>query len=422
MPFTLIPPFPLVSFMPEWVWLAWRDQWQKVFDPPTLSKKCLSSGQEDLSVMDREVFNWNTSCFQIDLIAMVSFGWLWQDAEMNVYTPYPRCHLSLSFFLIAFSQKWKKKKASEELEFYFRVISRRVFLRNWRSQLQELSLENGCRRLLNHSSGQWQFLLLLWEARRLPSSVSQSSIDAFQLRIPVWGNGLGSEHFSVTASTVLSFVSRGCWRDAAWRWGLLSLFRLLHFAFPCSCFVVCQWCVCVCVCVCVYSGGHLLVLYLRCAPEWAVHWWRHRCVLNLASALPGWHWYTPSLMLAVAPLFLLQVCPPALLACAQKVPYNGPTMDACAPGFIPVVVFCFLLCAHSRASVRLLPGGLSLALLLLWTNSGRQTRKHSHYPVGCNHSFFNEIFKHALRRRLSIQISSSLCTVQGTCLPLSQVK
>ena len=199
--------------------------------------------------MDREVFNWNTSCFQIDLIAMVSFGWLWQDAEMNVYTPYPRCHLSLSFFLIAFSQKWKKKKASEELEFYFRVISRRVFLRNWRSQLQELSLENGCRRLLNHSSGQWQFLLLLWEARRLPSSVSQSSIDAFQLRIPVWGNGLGSEHFSVTASTVLSFVSRGCWRDAAWRWGLLSLFRLLHFAFPCSCFVVCQWCVCVCVCV-----------------------------------------------------------------------------------------------------------------------------------------------------------------------------
>ena len=189
--------------MPEWVWLAWRDQWEKVFDPPTLSKKCLSSGQVDLPVMDREVFNWNTSCFQIDLIAMVSFGCSWQDAEMNVYLPPLPPMPSFPFlFSNCLLQKWKKKRGFEELEFYFRVISRRVFLRNWRSQLQELSLENGCRRFLNHSSNQWQFLLLLWEGKRTPSSVSQSSVNDFQLHIPVWGNGLDSEHFCVTASSV----------------------------------------------------------------------------------------------------------------------------------------------------------------------------------------------------------------------------
>ena len=233
---------------------------------------------------------------------MVSFGCSWQDAEMNVYLPPLPPMPSFPFlFSNCLLQKWKKKRGFEELEFYFRVISRRVFLRNWRSQLQELSLENGCRRFLNHSSNQWQFLLLLWEGKRTPSSVSQSSVDDFQLHIPVWGNGLDSEHFCVTASSVTLCQQR-----------LLEGHCLkARASLPAPSAVFCfsllllwgrQWGVCVC---------------------WGIYWCSpcdvaqdgqsigDRSVLILASALPGWHWYTQESCWQWQPDFFF-VCPPAL--------------------------------------------------------------------------------------------------------------
>lgn len=111
---------------------------------------------------------------------------------------------------------------------------------------------------------------------------------------------------------------------------------------------------------------------------------------------------------------------PTSLACAQKVPDDGPAwtpvpqasyQQGCSASFS--VLTQEPLFAYSLERY--------LAVLSLWANSGCQTRKHLHYAVVCNHSCFSEIFTHALRRRPSTQISSSLCTVQGMCLPLSQL-
>ena len=220
---------------------------------------------------------------------------------------------------------------------------------------------------------------------------------------------------SVSQRAVLLFVSRGCWRDTAWRRGLLycSICCVLLFLAPALGSSV--GCVCVCVCVCVCAGASTGALPEMCP--------RMGCpsVTGLSWTLLQPSQVTlvyPRVMLAVAAWFVL--CVPTSLVCAQKVPCDGPTWTP-----VPQAAYqqwcsaSFSVLTQEPLFAYSLEG--YLALLLLWANSGCQTRKHLHYAVVCNHSFFSEIFTHALRRRPSTQISSSLCTVQGMCLPLSQL-
>ena len=152
---------------------------------------------------------------------------------------------------------------------------------------------------------------------------------------------------SVSQRAVLRFVSRGCWRDTAWRRGLLSLLHLLCFAFPCSCFGVVSG-----VCVCAgASTGALPAMWPRMG--------------SLSVTGLSWSWLQPSQgdigipkSHAGSGSLIFSLCAHQPCVCSEGSLWWS-RMDACAPGCIPAVVPCFLLCAHSRASVRLLPGGLS---------------------------------------------------------------
>ena len=137
-------------------------------------------------------------------------------------------------------------------------------------------------------------------------------------------------------------VSRGCCRDTTGGEELLFLLHVLqHFAFPASCFGAVKG---------VYVS-HLLVLFLECAPEWGVHLWVHRPVLNLVTpllqpSLGGHSVFQVSHGQWHPDFFCVYAHQPCLLA-LQKISYNHPAMGAmcsrtCASGSALIPSVCSL--------------------------------------------------------------------------------
>lgn len=116
-----------------------------------------------------------------------------------------------------------------------------------------------------------------------------------------------------------------------------------------------------------------------------------------------WQWHPD--------FFCVYAHQPCLLA-LQNIPYNGPAVDTMcsrprtsSSALIPSVCSLTSLCSPTPWRVI---SCYAVTVDQLWPG---QPSKHLHYLVGCNCTFSSEVFTHALGRRLSIQISSSLCTL-----------